>query len=128
MLQGVYCQPRGRCHPHPHRVGWRVELAKQSPTIHSVLPENYNPMLHHSMLEAANLDTTVVKEAMEGSRVRGPMPHTDFYDYPPSNRAPDVTGEELQRALQDRDELLQKLFGRDNSGLEIVDVLGIMEK
>ena len=36
-----------------HWLKWREDLQSRNPTAHSVLPENGNPMLHQSMLEAA---------------------------------------------------------------------------
>ena len=60
--------------------------------------------------------------------MQGKKPHTELFDHEPGNKAPDVTKEELQRALADRDEHLLKLLTRDNSGLEVGDVLGITEK
>lgn len=112
----------------PYREDRRTRLSGHTPTSHAVLPNTYNPMLHQSMLDAAELNPLVVKEAVEGFRVRGSMPHTDFYDYMPGTRAPDVSEEELTRALRDRDELLRRLLSRDNSGLEVGDVLGISEE
>ena len=80
--------------------GVERKIEERKPTADRVLPKNCIPTLHRSMLEAAGLDSTAVGEAIQGFRVRGKMPHTEFYDLEQEtgNKSPVMTEQELERA------------------------------
>ena len=112
----------------PARPTSRREFQNTPPSANAALPDHYNPFIHERMLAAARLDTTIVKEATTGFRVKGNMPHTEFYDIAQEDSPHDHCEEELELALRQGDEKLKALLQRDNSTLEVGNVLGLTEE
>ena len=79
------------------------ELETVNPSANAVLPDHYNPFIHERMLAAARLDTTIIRESTTGSRVRGTMPHTDFYEVEQKATVQQHCEEEFQLAQKQRD-------------------------